>query len=215
MNASRPSPLQNRVDPYGHLHAVASKACTLMGNRGSLHDSGAEVVRKWARKAWVSCDPHFKGINRKPLFQEGKYSELFFLDEATALAAGHRPCNYCQRDRYQAFMKFWALGNMPDTDSTRPLAGFVDEKLHAERAVSRKDAPPSRQSLADLPDGVIVELSGHAYLWLGGRLLTWTHMGYEGGPMLTSNAEVMLVTPDSIVRAILAGYTVRVHPTAK
>ncbi len=207
------SPLQNRVDPWGALHAVPSKAGTLMGNRGTLHDDHRNVVRRWERKAWVACDPGFKGIDRRPLFRPGRYSELFFLDEATALAAGHRPCNYCQRERFQSFVKAWYAANVLDGTGGPLFVKPIDDIAHAERFLSRKGPAQPAATLASLPDGVMVDVDGAAHLWHSGRLASWSHAGYVRISTPLRSTEVQVITPASFVNAIRAGFTVRVHPS--
>src|SRR5574343_1616464 len=148
-------PLQNRVDPWGNLHAHSSKAGTVMGNRGILHNEQRVVVNKWVGKAWVACDPKFKGIDRRPLFQPHRYSELFFLDEATAFAAGHRPCAYCRRDHFNHFKSMWHLAFGGDTNS-QPLAiKSVDAALHRDRISSSRTKNTYWASPSELPDGVL------------------------------------------------------------
>jgi hypothetical protein len=123
-------PLQNRCDPWGRLHAHPSKAATVMGNRGILHDAQRNVIKHWVGKSWVACDPSFMGIDRKPLFQSGRYSELFFLDETTALAAGHRPCAYCQRVRFNEFKRVWFAANHPELAAEGTPVKVLDAQLH-------------------------------------------------------------------------------------
>ena len=123
-------PLQNRVDPWGNLIAVTARGAW-MGNRGALHNAHNEIITLWKRKPWVTCALDFKGRKRQ-VFGPNTYSELFFLDEATAFSAGHRPCATCRRDRYNAFKEEWIKVNHPDAPPSLPIAE-IDKQIHTER----------------------------------------------------------------------------------
>src|SRR5690606_20009325 len=118
------APLQNRVDPWGRLNAVRARG-TLMGNRGILHDDAGRIVRPWKGKAWIACALHWKDWQRTP-FTPGTWSELFFLDEATAFAAGHRPCKLCRRVRHLEFKRAWLAANRELVDSDEPPISAID-----------------------------------------------------------------------------------------
>src|SRR3954453_18158595 len=130
-------PRQNRVTPFGEIVAVPERG-SLMGNRGILHDAAARddpdarIRRRWAGRAWISCLLEFRG-RRDPVMAPGHYTRLFFLDEPTALAAGHRPCAYCRRAAYNAFRDAWAAGNPQHGLGPTPRATEIDRVLHAER----------------------------------------------------------------------------------
>lgn len=124
-------PKQNRVTPYGELIATPARG-TLMGNRGCLHNSRQQVVRHHRGKRWITCVLQFKDRHRA-IMTPGHYTELFFLDEATALAAGHRPCAECSRSRFELFRTLWAGANPDLTDKSAPRAGEIDETLHRDR----------------------------------------------------------------------------------
>ena len=160
-------PLQNRVTPLGELVADPARGL-VYGNRGCLHDEAGRIRRPYAVKRWIACRLEFRGRRRSSLLQPGKYTELFFLDEATALAAGHRPCAECRREDYVRFQDLWrSLGFGPTT------AGAMDERLHAERLDGRAqrhhEAP-----FAGLPDGAFVVRDGAPWLVLGRELVAWT-----------------------------------------
>ncbi len=145
----------------------------------------------------------------------GHYTELFFLDEATALAAGHRPCAECQRDRFNQFREIWARANPEFTNVPRPTATTIDAILHQERIAPGAQPRKLCGSLDDLPDGIFVTNDEeHAYLVLKDNVLLWTPAGYErqAGYALTYPARVL--TPASVVRTLAAGYPVRLHPSA-
>ena len=198
-------PRQNRVTPRGELIAVDARG-TFMGNRGCLHDAAGRIRRAWQLKRWIICELEFKGRHR-PVMQPGRYTELFFLDEATALAAGHRPCAECRRPAFRAFLAAWAAGR-PGGDTPRTPA--LDEVLHRERT-----APPWQAPLDTLPDGAFVALPGdpRPFLVLGGALLAWTPGGYTDH-VARPPAAVEVLTPRSTVEALRAGYRPVLHPTA-
>jgi hypothetical protein len=197
------APARVRVGPDGGLHAVAARG-TLMGNRGCLHDAAGQVVRQaTGYRGWVCCRLAFRDRRRR-LRQPGRYTELFFLDEATALAAGHRPCGECRRADHRAFRA--ALGGMPVRE--------VDARLHAERRPpgAGRAGPPVRPR--DLPDGAMVWAEAAPWLLLEGRLLAWTHHGYGRWMPAGSVREAALLTPPTMVEALRSGYTPALHHTA-
>jgi hypothetical protein len=204
-------PLQNRVDPFGVIHAVAARG-TWMGNRGGcLHNDRCELTRRrWVSKRWIACVLVFKERHRTVMTPR-RYTELFFLDEATALAAGHRPCFECRREAAQAFAAAWGRA----ADCPRPpSADEMDRVLHGERRLSRgsrSDSPVVRP--ADLPNGVMVALpsqEGGQSAWLvrDGALYPWSFTGYGPGRSVVDVPEAALITPPSMVAAIRAGYSV-------
>jgi hypothetical protein len=205
-------PLPNRVDPFGVIHAVAVRGAW-MGNRGGcLHNERRELTRRrWVSKRWIACVLVFKERHRTVMTPR-RYTELFFLDEATALAAGHRPCFECRREAAQAFAAAWGRA----ADCPRPpSADEMDRVLHGERRLSRgsrSDSPVVRP--ADLPNGVMVALpsqDGGQSAWLvrDGALYPWSFTGYGPGRAAVDVPETDLITPPSMVAAIRAGYPVR------
>ncbi|PRE50290.1 hypothetical protein [Burkholderia multivorans] len=202
-------PLPNGVDPYGTILPTCMAAAWL-GNRGVLHDRQQKIVRQWSTKSWITCQLSYKGWNRKPLMNPDRYTELFFLDEATALSAGHRPCGMCRRPQFAAFKSAWLRGNaFPLTTSTAD----IDRKLHDERTSCRSSADWRRHP-STLPPGVIAEVAGIPHLWNGMTFLRWTPAGYASTDLIYVSNVVQLCTPPSIVKAIEAGYPIQVHPTA-
>jgi hypothetical protein len=192
-------PLRNRVTPDGRIIAAAARG-TMMGNRGILHDEHRRIVRTQKNIAWLICLLEFKG-RRRAVMNPGTYTELFFLDEAVALAAGHRPCGECRRDSYRAYLG--AVG--------AARADGLDRLLNRSRRAPRVRAP-----LDTLPDGVFVALpedadGGSRLLWRGG-LHRWTPAGYVDPVAATGSAEV--ITPELTVTALRRGYPVQVHPSA-
>jgi hypothetical protein len=197
-------PLQNRVDPWGRLHAVEARG-EWMGNRGVLHDASKRIVRPWRLKAWILCRLQFKGRQRQ-VFTSARYSELFFLDEATAFAAGHRPCAECNRQRFNQFKRAW---------TTSARASEIDRVLHDERiAGGEKRCYETR--LGELPDGVMVERDDTALLVRGEALFPWSFAGY-GAPLSrpSGDTRIRVLTPRSMVRAIGHGLAPQVHRSAE
>ena len=204
---------QIRVTPFSTLIATPARG-TLMGNRGCLHDSQGQIRRQFRGKRWIICLLDFKGRQRA-IMTPGQYTELFFLDEATALAAGHRPCAECQRERFNLFRETWAKANPNAIDTPRPLATTIDDVLHQERSVSGNQTHRVSNSIENLPDGVFVTDDEHiAYLVLRERLLRWSPGGYAHPPPGTVRYPVRLLTPPSVVQALAAGYPIDIHTSA-
>jgi hypothetical protein len=199
-------PLQNRVTPSGEIVAVPQRGL-FTGNRGIIHDPNTKTLlsRRWSSKAWLTCVCEFRGRRRKVMGGRS-WTELFFLDEATALAAGHRPCFFCRREDAQAFRAAWAEGNgVGDV-----AASDMDETLHRERLNGRDkrlhDLPAAIEAL---PDGAMVQHGAESYLIVQGRPLKWSFDGYSEAPHPVANA--MLLTPPSTLRALGAGYRPVLH----
>ena len=193
--------LQNRVTPLGEL--VASPARGLVyGNRGCLHDESGRIRRRYGTKRWIACRLEFKGWQRGPLLQPGLFTELFFLDEATAFAAGHRPCALCRREDYLRFSAIWR-GLHPDQIG----ADAMDAQLHAERLDPLTRAHRLEEAeLDELPDGAFVLHEGEPRLVLGRRLLTWTPAGYTAPRPRDEGAHAQLITPPSLVAVLRTGW---------
>ena len=202
-------PLQNRVTPFGDIVAVSARGL-FTGNRGIIHDPATKTLlaRRWASKAWLVCALEHKGV-RRDVMATRSWTELFFLDEATALAAGHRPCFACRRDDANAFRQAWAKGNC----IAAPGASDIDAALHRERLDGRDKrlhAMPSR--MEKLPDGAMVAVGGEAFLVLAGAALRWGFCGYF--PADPRGGAAHLLTPPSTLRALAAGYRPDLHPSA-
>lgn len=201
-------PLQNRVTPFGELVAEDARGM-LMGNRGGrFHEPGSRVLarRRWVSQRWICCVLAFKSRARK-VWGNG-YTELFFLDEVTALAAGHRPCCECRRGAARSFQTALARALPGPAPSFRQL----DSRLHAERLDGREKRL-HRLAPADLPDGAMIALAGKAFALRGGRMLPWSLAGY-GPPRPAPSAEVDVLTPPTAVTALRGGYVPLWHPTA-
>ena len=201
-------PLQNRVTPTGDIIATAHRGM-FTGNRGIIHDPPTKTLtRRWASQAWLTCVCEFKG-RRREVMGGRSWTELFFLDEATALSAGHRPCFFCRRDDAVRFRAAWEEGN----GLRGVLARDIDTVLHRERLSNRKKrlhALPA--SLPELPDGAMVQQGTQSFLIVQGRALKWSPAGYRNAP--GAIADAMLLTPPSTLRALSAGYRPVLHESA-
>jgi hypothetical protein len=203
-------PLQNRVTPQGEIIADPHRGL-FTGNRGIIHDPQTRTLlaRRWTSKAWLVCVCDYKG-RRRDVMGTRSWTELFFLDEATALAAGHRPCFFCRRADAGAFVAAWEQGNRV----VDARAGRIDAVLHRERLDRRsKRSHPLPGGLADLPDGAMVRAGNGDYLMLRGRALRWSTGGYRRADDV-SRRDAALLTPPSTVRALLSGYRPVLHPSA-
>ena len=196
-------PLQNRVSPFGEIVATPERG-GLMGNRGILHDTDRRLgVSRWKHPHWVCCRLAFRGRHR-PVMTPGRYTELFFLDEATALAAGHRPCAECRRADYTRFRDAWTAAH-----GARPSAPTLDRRLHPERVTRRWDQVRFEAPLRQLPQGVMVVLpADETTPWLvwAGRLWRWSFGGYLDSQTLDPRSTVRVLTPRPTVEALAAGY---------
>lgn len=207
-------PRQNRVTPFGEVVATPERG-TLMGNRGVLHDQNGVVRRPWNGRRWIACLLDFKG-RRQEVMRPRRYTQLFFLDEANALAAGHRPCAECRRDRFDAFRLAWQKAH-PSGEGTVPTASAIDQRLHTERVTADRTQRTFVAPLDDLPDGVFVAVAGagpQAYLVRGDHLLAWMPGGYAERVRRLQGQDVTVLTPAATVAAIRAGYVPAVHPSA-
>jgi hypothetical protein len=208
-------PLQNRVTPFGEIVAVPQRG-TLMGNRGGcIHTHDKTLTRRrWVSRRWIACVLEFRG-RRREVMAPDRYTELFFLDEATALAAGHRPCRECRRADHDHFRQAWLRGNASRGLPPDVSIDEIDRVLHAERVGPGGAKVTFAARLGDLPDGAFVAGGDTALLVAGGALWKWSPAGYSGSLSLDAAAEAAVLTPRSIVRAITAGYKPAVHSPAR
>jgi hypothetical protein len=202
-------PLQNRVTPSGDI-IVDPHRGLFTGNRGIIHDPATKTLlkRRWASPAWITCVCEFRG-RRREVMGGRSWTELFFLDEATSFAAGHRPCFFCRRDDALKFRAAWAEGN----GIASVFAREIDAVLHGERLADRKKRLHVLPTLLErLPDGAMVRSGDASYLMAQGKALQWSPAGYReaSGPIKGA----MLLTPPSTVRAFAAGYRPVLHPSA-
>ena len=202
-------PLQNRVTPTGDIIATPHRGL-FTGNRGIIHDPATKTLlkKRWSSPAWITCLCEFRGW-RRPVMANRSWTELFFLDEATAFAAGHRPCFFCRRNDAKRFRAAWERGNAASGISAKAM----DAVLHRERLDrGRKRLHPLPMPLADLPAGAMVQQGEDSFLVTRGRVLRWSPAGYADAQERLDDAR--LLTPPSALRALSAGYQPRLHPTA-
>jgi hypothetical protein len=202
--------LQNRVTPAGDIVADPSRG-KIMGNRGCLHAQGRELgVSRWRSKAWICCVLDWNGVRRDPM-PPGRWTALFFTDEATALAAGHRPCAYCRRRDFLDFAEAWRAAR---DLAHRPVALDMDATLHGERVDRHRQKVTHRRPADQLPDGVMIRIGGTSGLILRSRFHPWTFQGYGEPATVRGPEPIEVLTPPSTVAAIAAGYRPLVHPSA-
>jgi len=202
-------PLQNRVDPFGELFAYSARG-TFMGNRGGRFHTDARTLtaRRWASRQWICRVLAFKGRHRDVWGRF--YTELFFLDEPTALAAGHRPCFECRRADAENFAESWRIVHGL---RRRPRAAAMDRVPHRERLAGRAKRRHSR-AIDGLPDGAFIVLQDEAFAVRGDALLRWTSNGYEAGLARPRGAAVDVLTPPAILGVLSAGYQPHWHASA-
>lgn len=202
-------PLQNRVTPSGDIIATPYRGL-FTGNRGIIHDPATKTLtRRWASNAWLTCVCEFRG-RRRQVMGGRSWTELFFLDEATAFAAGHRPCFFCRRDDANRFCAAWDAGN----GTTKVLARDIDPVLHHERLDGRKKRlHPLPMRWEQLPDGAMVQAGAENFLIASGRALLWSAAGYR--EVRSAITDATLLTPPSTLRAFVAGYRPVLHPSAR
>ena len=202
-------PLQNRVNPYGDIFASSARG-TMMGNRGGCFHSPDRTLtaRRWASRQWICCKLDFKNRHRD-VMAPNRYTELFFLDEATALAAGHRPCYECRRADAVNFADLWASAHGVQF----PKAGAIDLTLHSER-LANSTRSVFIQPVRVLPDGTMIDWQNSPALVMSGSIFRWTPDGYTAPQTPPPTASATVITPPSIVAVLAAGFQPRIHPTA-
>jgi hypothetical protein len=200
-------PRQNRVTPFGEIVALPGRGL-MMGNRGVLHDDAGRIVRSSQVRRWIACVTEFRGRYRK-VMQPHSYTELFFLDEATSFAAGHRPCAECRNADYRRFQTLWKACHGAPAN-----ADAMDATLHAHRLAGRAKRT-YRDDLANLPDGTFVTLDGSAWLVWGTQLLAWSDAGYTTRRSRPPHGAVDVLTPRPTVAILAAGYRPAIHPTVE
>jgi hypothetical protein len=201
-------PLQNRVTPLGDIVAIAQRG-TFTGNRGIIHDPATKTLlrKRWSNRAWIICTCSYKNRHRDVMATQS-WTELFFLDEAVALAAGHRPCFACRRESAEAFRSAWSMAKrMPKTS-----APAIDEVLHRERiGDGRQRIHLLDMPIDALPDGAAIVVDGDAFIVARGLAFRWTDDGYAP-PQKIHRADGLL-TPPSTLQTIIAGYRPALHPS--
>jgi hypothetical protein len=205
-------PTRNRVNPNGAIFATSARG-TFMGNRGgALHNDRQEIVRQYIGHRWITCVLEFKGRQRQ-VMSPGLYTELFFLDEAVALAAGHRPCGECRRERFKAFVNSWKQSTGRGRAGAL-LAPEIDRELHHARIGSRREKITHQAPLESLPDGCFVQIGEGSHLVWEGALLLWSAEGYIKKEALPVGLTAAVLTPEPTVQCLRGGYQPEIHNSA-
>ena len=216
---------QNRVTPTGELVATSARG-TLMGNRGGRFHRADKTLsrRRWASRAWITCRLEFNNRHRE-IMSANSYTELFFLDEATALAAGHRPCFECRRADAVSFAQYWHASQEREPGGCgahrlRARAGAMDKVLHEQRRLPNGDKKTHKMSIGALPGGTIINWRGQPHLLSSQRLWQWSLEGYQPskfptGAFLRGETPVDVLTPPAIVAVLSLGYAPQLHPSAQ
>lgn len=204
---------QNKVNPWGEIHAVKSRGMFL-GNRGVLHNSNKEIISTHKIKGWVTCLLEFKGRKRE-IMAPKRYTELFFLDEATAFAAGHRPCAECRRERYNEFKEKWLKVNERLLKGKKPNAPNIDSVIHQER-IDKKHKITFMAKFGSLPDGTMVAFESNAFLVWKNKLFLWSFNGYSLADIIIRKGDnVKVLTPRSYVKMFSKNFAPGVHKSIK
>jgi hypothetical protein len=202
-------PYQNKVDPWGKIHNVKSRGMFL-GNRGILHNTSKEIVSTHKIKGWVTCLLEFKGRKRE-IMSPNRYTELFFLDEATAFSAGHRPCAECRRERYNEFKEKWLNVNRDLLEGNTPTIANIDKVIHEER-IQKKEKITYITNFGLLPDGTMIEQDSKAYLVWKNKLFLWSFSGYSlVNIKIGKNDVVKVLTPTSYVKLFSNNFSPIIH----
>jgi hypothetical protein len=206
-------PLQNRVTPLGELIADPARGL-VYGNRGCLHDADRRIRRHHDGRRWIVCRLRFRGWHREPLMQPGRFTELFFTDEATAFAAGHRPCALCRRPDYRRFLAIWREQHPGHAD-----ADVIDAQLHGERLVAGSGIQRHHEApLERLPDGAFILWEHEPRVVVGAGLWRWTPSGYTDVIARPARGRATAITPPSLVGVLRAGWQPVVplfHPSVR
>ncbi|HTM99793.1 MAG TPA: hypothetical protein VL088_13650 [Pedobacter sp.] len=195
---------QNRVDPFGNIIDTSARG-TWLGNRGQLHGKGKTILRPFKHQAWIICLLQFKNRHRQ-IMAPNLWTELFFLDEATALAAGHRPCFECRREDAKLFKAVWLKGNPGYGYDLKTPISKIDEILHRERIDVNQQKITFTALVNELPNGTFINIANEPYLLMDEYIYQWTAFGYHEGKKILSTVEVEVLTPSSIVNALRSGY---------
>jgi hypothetical protein len=196
--------LQNRVNPHGDIIKTSARGAWI-GNRGQLHGNTKTILRPFKLKAWITCLLQFKGRHRE-VMSPGLWTELFFLDEATAFAAGHRPCFECRRDYANMFKTAWLAGNPEYGFDKKTAIGKIDEIIHQERIDKNGNKVTFEADVQGLPNGTFIQVNGEPYLVADSQLSYWTPAGYEKPGLPIKAGQVTVLTPRSTVNAFSTGY---------
>jgi hypothetical protein len=209
-------PLQNRVNPFGKIIATPEQG-TYTGNRGVIHNHQKEIIKNYKVKYWITCLLKYKGMHRE-VMTANRWTELFFLDEATAFAAGHRPCGFCRHSDFKIFKKLWLEANARKhglIENTK--MDIIDAIIHAERLDKNEVQKTFTAPLHTLPDAVFIKLpkNENAFLWYEQSLYLWSFKGYKKMDNCNIDEMVEVLTPKSYVAVFKLGYKPQVHFSIK
>lgn len=196
--------LQNRVNPKGEIINTEARG-TLMGNRGVIHDVARKIVRAYKHKAWITCALQFKGRHRT-VMSSNRWTELFFLDEATAFAAGHRPCCECRKEKFKQFKQCWLNGNPQYGFTSKVSIKEIDNIIHEERIDKNRGKVIHEANMREVPNGTFLVLGSDEFLLANDLIYRWSPFGYSQGIPVPQIERVKILTPRSIVNAFKAGY---------
>ena len=209
-------PLQNRVNPFSTLISTPERGAWT-GNRGVIHNERKEIIKNYAVKYWITCLLEYKGA-RRSVMSPNRWTELFFLDEATAFAAGHRPCGFCRHADFKRFKDLWLTTNGEQYGLTsKTKMDIIDAFIHQERLDKNGLKKTFKSTLTALPTGTFITFDdmNKAYLWFQQNLYEWSFNGYTKVFQFDKNQEVNVLTPLSYVAVFKAGYVPEVHFSAK
>lgn len=204
--------LQNRVNPFGDIIKTPARG-SFMGNRGVIHNKHKEITHAFRHKAWITCLLEFKARKRAVMTPD-RWTELFFLDEATAFAAGHRPCFECRREDAKRFKSCWIQGNPSYNFNMNTSIKEIDEVIHSERIDDQKKKITYQCWSSEIPEGTFILFDADPYVFTKRRLHRWTPFGYEKIIDLPQDSKVTVLTPISIVNAFRAGYIPKIVETS-
>ncbi len=199
--------LQNRVNPWGNIIRTSERG-TFLGNRGNIHNDKKEIVRNYLTKRWITCRLKYKNRNRE-VMTPSLYTELFFFDEASAFAAGHRPCAECRRERFHEFKEIWLKANL-NIENEKVIIEKVDEIIHSERIENGKKKTYIAK-LKELPGGTFFSFNGEAYLISLGKIFLWSFSGYKSIELKKFPEKVDVLTPKSFVKIFEEGFIPGIH----
>jgi hypothetical protein len=209
-------PLQNRVNPFSKIIATAERG-TFTGNRGVIHNGQKEIIKNHSVKYWITCMLEYKEMHRA-VMTPNRWTELFFLDEATAFAAGHRPCGFCRHTDFKHFKNLWLEANGEKYGLMKNVKmDVIDNIIHKERLDENNVQKTFSASLQTLPDGVLIKVTENenAYLWHRQNLYQWSFKGYKKIAVFNKNQTVNVLTPIGYVEVFREGYQPKIHFTAQ
>lgn len=204
--------LRNRVDPKGEIITTTARG-SWMGNRGVIHNSEKQIIRPFKHKAWITCQLSFKE-RRRVVMSPDRWTELFFLDEATAFSAGHRPCFECRRDHAIHFKKCWIEGNPEYGFDLKTKIGLIDDIIHEQRINLRGQKVTYQADISTLPDGTFISIQNDHYVISGESLFQWSPFGYRGTLLKKNLSQAEVLTPSSVVNALACAYKASIHESA-